>query len=476
MGGQFHAQTGSFNRESIEPGPINFPEAAVLGGDVQPLIDKGLQRDVALQPIGLLGEVERLVRMHRAEHARVLFLLIAGLGRVRHHQVGVALGDFVENRDVVVPHLDLGVLDVRFGKAFIGAAGIDDDARAGLVDIGDGLILVLVGAAGDRRLAFAHDRRREHSLLLPVERDRDAAHRDIEIVGFEILHQLWPSRLNELDLDAERLAKRFRHVDVEAAEFRGGLVEIGERLIVAGHADPQRAALDDVVETGVRRLSVGDNGPQDSHCKTNEHSKHQVFSADKLGDTLEQWRRFKPDIPVAPPGEIEIVTVSLYEASVGVFVPYLGNLSGLLDQASAYAEARNIDPAVLLNMRLSPTMYSLKQQVGEANRHAVVAGGLLAGRAPHTFSDSEPDIGELKARISAAIDFVQGLPRAEIEAAADKEVAFTFKNGAQRKFTGKSLLLTFSVPQFFFHVTTAYDILRHAGVDLAKKDFLGPPR
>jgi hypothetical protein len=121
-------------------------------------------------------------------------------------------------------------------------------------------------------------------------------------------------------------------------------------------------------------------------------------------------------------------------------------------------------------------MYSLKQQVGEANRHAVVAGALLAGRAPHVFSDAEPDIAELKARISAAIDFVRGLPRAEIDAAADKQVAFTFKNGTQRTFTGKSLLLTFSVPQFFFHVTTAYDILRHAGVDIAKKDFLGPPR
>ena len=170
------------------------------------------------------------------------------------------------------------------------------------------------------------------------------------------------------------------------------------------------------------------------------------------------------------------MTISLYEASVGVFVPYLGNLSGLLDRASAHAEIQNIDPAVLLNMRLSPTMYSLKQQVGEANRHAVVAGALLAAHAPHTFCDAEPDIPELKARISAAIDFVQGLPRAEIESAADKEVAFTFKNGAQRKFSGKSLLLTFSVPQFFFHVTTAYDVLRHAGVDLTKKDFLGPPR
>jgi hypothetical protein len=177
-----------------------------------------------------------------------------------------------------------------------------------------------------------------------------------------------------------------------------------------------------------------------------------------------------------PAGEDKIVTIPLYDASIGVFVPYLGNLSTLLDHAAAHAKARNIDPAVLLNMRLYPNMYSLKQQVAEANRHAVVAGALLAGLSPHAFPDNDPDIPELKSRISAAIDFVQGLPRAQIDAAADREVVFTFKSGATRTFTGKSLLLTFSVPQFFFHITTAYDILRHAGVDLAKKDFLGPPR
>jgi hypothetical protein len=177
-----------------------------------------------------------------------------------------------------------------------------------------------------------------------------------------------------------------------------------------------------------------------------------------------------------PAGETEIVTIPLSDASVGVFVPYLGNLSALLDHAAAHAKARNIDPAVLLNMRLYPNMYSLKQQVGEANRHAVLAGALLAGRPPHTFGDAEPDIPELKSRISAAIDFVQGLPRATIDAAGDREVVFTFKSGTTRTFTGQSLLLTFSVPQFFFHIATAYDILRHAGVDLSKKDFLGPLR
>jgi uncharacterized protein len=177
-----------------------------------------------------------------------------------------------------------------------------------------------------------------------------------------------------------------------------------------------------------------------------------------------------------PAGENAIVTISLSESSVDVFVPYLGNLSALLDRASAYARAKNIDPAILLSLRLAPNMYDLTRQVGEANRHAVVACALLAGREPHTFPVAEPDIPELKSRISAAIDFVRSLPRAEIDGAGDKEVVFTFKNGATRKFNGRSLLLTFSVPQFFFHVTTAYDILRHAGVDLAKKDFLGPPR
>src|SRR6202042_2915899 len=111
---------------------------------------------------------------------------------------------------------------------------------------------------------------------------------------------------------------------------------------------------------------------------------------------------FRPDARAVPAGETEIVTIPLYDASVGVFVPYLGNLSALLDHAAAHAKARNIDPAVLLNMRLYPNMYRLKQQGGEATRYAVVRRSLLAGRPPHAFPNTEPDISELKARISAA--------------------------------------------------------------------------
>jgi uncharacterized protein len=166
----------------------------------------------------------------------------------------------------------------------------------------------------------------------------------------------------------------------------------------------------------------------------------------------------------------------MYDASVGVFIPFLDNLSGLLDHAAACAEARKIDPMILLKMRLAPTMYSLAQQIGEANRHATIACALLAGHEPPAVPDIAPDLAELKRRIAAAREFVDGLPRPAIDGAAEKEVVFRFRNGAERAFSGRSLLLTFSVPQFFFHVTTAYDILRHAGVDLAKKDFLGPPR
>jgi uncharacterized protein len=169
------------------------------------------------------------------------------------------------------------------------------------------------------------------------------------------------------------------------------------------------------------------------------------------------------------------VTISIHKASVGSFTHFLGNLSILLDHAAAYAEERKIDPAILLNSRLYPNMYNLTRQIGEAIRHAVIACALLADLKPPTFADAEPNIPELKARIAIAIEFMQGVRPEQIDGAGKKEVVFTFRNGSTREFTGQSLLLTFSVPQFFFHLTTAYDILRHCGVELVKRDFLGPP-
>ncbi|UFZ08245.1 DUF1993 domain-containing protein [Bradyrhizobium ontarionense] len=166
----------------------------------------------------------------------------------------------------------------------------------------------------------------------------------------------------------------------------------------------------------------------------------------------------------------------MVEASVEVFVPYLRNLSALLDKAAAFAEARQIDPAELLQARLAPDMFTLIRQVCEANRHATIACALLAGQTQPAVAESDTDIAGLKARIAAAVDFVQSVPRDVIAGSGDREVVFTFRSGATRTFSGRSLLLTFSLPQFFFHVTTAYDVLRHAGVPLAKPDYLGPPR
>jgi hypothetical protein len=166
--------------------------------------------------------------------------------------------------------------------------------------------------------------------------------------------------------------------------------------------------------------------------------------------------------------------ISMYDASVGVFVPYLRNLSALLDKGVAYAESRKFNPAVLLGMRMAPNMYDLAQQVGEACRHATVAPALLAQREPVALPALEHDMAGLQARIATSIEFIEGLPRAEIDAAAELNVFFRLKNGTELPFTGRTLLLTFSVPQSFFHVTTAYDLLRHAGVELVKRDFLGP--
>jgi uncharacterized protein len=169
------------------------------------------------------------------------------------------------------------------------------------------------------------------------------------------------------------------------------------------------------------------------------------------------------------------VTISMYRSSAGVFIQFLGSLSNLLDHAAVHAEARKIDPSILLNARLYPDMFNLTRQVGEAIRHAVLARSLLAGVDPPALPDAEPDISELKARIADAMGFIGSLRPDQINGTGKKEVVFTFRNGSKRSFTGLSLLLTFSVPQFIFHVTTAYDILRHCGVPLVKKDFLGTP-
>jgi uncharacterized protein len=169
------------------------------------------------------------------------------------------------------------------------------------------------------------------------------------------------------------------------------------------------------------------------------------------------------------------MTISLYKSSVPIFVQFLTSLSAVLDKAAAFAEAKKVDPAVLLNTRLAPDMFPLVRQVRAATDHALNAGGRLAGVELPKFANDETTIPQIKERIAKTIDFLKGLKPAQIDGTEDKEIKIVFPSGASRDFTGQSLLLNNSLPNFYFHCTTAYDILRHCGVELGKGDFMGKP-
>src|SRR5437899_1153631 len=135
------------------------------------------------------------------------------------------------------------------------------------------------------------------------------------------------------------------------------------------------------------------------------------------------------------------MTISMYKASVPVFVQFLTSLSAVLDKAAAHAEAKKIDPAVLLNTRLYPDMFPLVRQVRAAADHAVNACGRLAGAELPTFANTEASIAELKERIARTIEFVKALKPEQIDGTEGKEVKITFPSGATREFVGQTFLL-----------------------------------
>ncbi len=147
----------------------------------------------------------------------------------------------------------------------------------------------------------------------------------------------------------------------------------------------------------------------------------------------------------------------------------------MLDKTAAHCEAKKIDPAALLTARLFPDMYPLARQVRAATDHAVNATARLAGAEPPSLGNAEASIPELKERLDKAIDFVKNFKPAQIDGSEDKPIKITFPSGATRDFTGQSLLLNNALPNFYFHCTTAYDILRQCGVELGKRDFMGTP-
>ncbi len=168
------------------------------------------------------------------------------------------------------------------------------------------------------------------------------------------------------------------------------------------------------------------------------------------------------------------MTVSMYKVSVPIFVQFLTSLSACLDKAAAHAEAKQIDPAFLLSMRLYPDMYSLARQVQQATNQAMRACSALAGAEPLNMPNTETSIPELKARIAKTIDYLKAFKPAQIDGSEDKEITIKLGNN-ERKFAGQGLLLNHILPNFYFHCTTAYDILRHCGIELGKRDFMGTP-
>ena len=168
------------------------------------------------------------------------------------------------------------------------------------------------------------------------------------------------------------------------------------------------------------------------------------------------------------------VTISMYQTSVPRFASMLRNLSAILDKAQAHAEARKIDPAVLTNLRLYPDMLPMKRQVQIACDSAKSVVARLAGVEVPKHEDTEETFADLKARIAKTIDFIQTVKPSQIDGSEEKGIHL--KLGPREvDYKGMQYLLGQAIPNFYFHVTTAYDILRHNGVELAKRDYLANP-
>lgn len=164
--------------------------------------------------------------------------------------------------------------------------------------------------------------------------------------------------------------------------------------------------------------------------------------------------------------------VSLYNASVPVMLQMLGALSRVIDKAAAHCADRKIEPAALLTARLYPNMYMFQKQVQVACDWARNTAGRLAGVDVPKIADDEKTFDDLKSRIARSIEFLKAVDAAAVDAGADRDVKWAAGPNT-REMKGVDFVHHQALPQFFFHVTTAYDILRHNGVELAKRDFMG---
>ena len=164
--------------------------------------------------------------------------------------------------------------------------------------------------------------------------------------------------------------------------------------------------------------------------------------------------------------------ISMYQVSIPRFVHMLNNLAAILDKAHAYAESKKIDPATLPAARLFPDMLPLTSQVRIACDAANGVATRLSGVTGPTFADDEKTIADLKARVDKTIAFLKTITASQIDGTEGKELVVKV-SGQDTTFHGVQFLLARAIPNFYFHVATAYDILRHNGVEIGKRDFLG---
>ena len=168
------------------------------------------------------------------------------------------------------------------------------------------------------------------------------------------------------------------------------------------------------------------------------------------------------------------MSISMYRASVPIFLQILPCMSAVLDKAVAHAAAKKIEPQVLLEARLFPDMFSFTRQVQLASDFAKGACARLAGVDPPKYPDTETTFDELKARVAKTIAFIKEFKPSQIDGSEERDISLQM-GGQTRTFKGENYLTSVALPNFFFHATTAYAILRHNGVELGKQDFLRPP-
>jgi uncharacterized protein len=167
------------------------------------------------------------------------------------------------------------------------------------------------------------------------------------------------------------------------------------------------------------------------------------------------------------------MSFSMSQASLPVFEIGLKALAAVLDKAEADASAKKIDSSVLLNSRLYPDMFALTRQVQISSDQAKNGSARLAGVEAPRYEDNETTIDQLKARIAKTVAYLKTLDPKQIDASADREITFPLGPTNKGRMKGDDYLNHFVLPNFYFHLTTAYAILRHCGVDIGKRDFLG---